>query len=120
MNNAYEVGVTPDDNNDRRLPGSVNPEPMMGTGPYNFAKQTPLDTMDTAGVIGQPTFDSGGMSQEGYLRPHQNANVDTKNSDTTLMATASTENLSKKYKYPQVHQDVPALGRTSVQYNDHS
>jgi len=117
-NNKYEVGITPDDNNNIRLPGSVQPEPTRGSGDYMFAKQTNLDPKQTAGVVGTPTFDGSGMGQAGYMYPSLNSNVDVRNSDTTLMATASTENLSRKYKYPNVSQDVPAKGRG--QYNDHS
>lgn len=124
MKNTYEVGCTPDDNNDRRLPGSVNPEPQRGDSAYGLgkwamAKPTPLDTKKTAGVVGQPTMqDNFGM--EGTLAPSLSANVDTNNSDTTLMAPVgdSGVNLSKKFKYPNVSQDVPEKGRN--QYSDHS
>lgn len=121
-NNKYEVGVTPDDNNNTRLPGTVNPEPTMGGYPSNYAKQTALGAADTGGVVGMPTFDSSGMGQEGYMHPSQNANVDVHNSDTSLMATVgdSEMNLSKKYKYPNVTQDVPPLGRPSTTYSDHT
>lgn len=123
MKNTYEVGVTPDDNNDRRLPGSCNPEPVRGDsaygpGKYNMAKPTPLDVADTI-VVGKVTMDSG-FGMEGSMRPSLNSKVDINNSDTTLMATASNENLSKKYKYPQIHQSVPLAGLPGVQFEDHS
>lgn len=37
--------------------------------------------------------------------------ADTKNSGTDLNGSASSENLSKKFKNPQVKQDVPEAGR---------
>lgn len=122
MNNKYEVGMTPDDNNNRRLPGSVNPQPTMVGYPSNYAKQTSVDVADTGGVVGMPTFDSSGMGQEGYMYPNQNSRVDVHNSDTTLMAPVgdSEMNLSKKYKYPQVSQDIPAKGNPKTQYSDHN
>lgn len=127
MNNKYEVGCTPDDNNNTRLPGSVNPEPVRGDSAYGpgkwvMAKKTPLDVGDTAGVVGMPYMSGDNMGMEGNLRPSLNPNVDMKNSDTTLMAPVgdSETNLSKKYKYPNVHQDVPPLGRPSTQYSDHT
>lgn len=126
MNNTYEVGVTPDDNNDIRLPGTCNPEPQRGDSAYGPGKwktiyPTNLDVADTAGIVGIPTMqDNFGM--EGTLAPSLNANVDVHNSDTTLMAPVgdSETNLSRKYKYPNVHQDIPPKGQPSVQYNDHT
>lgn len=119
MSNQSEVAYTPEDNNNIRLGGSVNPEPTMGATNSDFAKNTSLDAADTGGVVGIPTIDSG-YGMDGSMAPSLNANVDMKNSDTTLMATASTENLSAKYKYPNVSQDVPPKGRPSVSFNDHS
>lgn len=120
-NNKYEVGVTPDDNNNIRLPGSCNPEPMMGAGPYNFAKPHALDTADTGGMVGQPTMQSN-YGMEGTMAPSLNSNVDIHNSSTSLMAPVgdSEINLSRKYKYPNVKQDVPPLGRPSTTYSDHT
>jgi len=117
MNNKYEVGITPDDNNDIRLPGTVNPEPTMGAGEYNFAQPGPLDTKETAGTVGQPIVNIG-FGMEGGMVPPTNSNVDVHNSDTTLNITSSEENLSKKYKYPQVNQDIPEKGRD--QFEDHT
>lgn len=121
MNNKYEVGVTPDDNNSIRLPGTCNPEPTMSAGVYNFAKPTSLDPGDTGGVVGQPVINNG-YGMESSMAPNLNANVDTRNSDTTLMASVgdSETNLSRKYKYPNVKQDVPSLGRPNTTYSDHS
>lgn len=125
MNNKYEVGVTPDDNNNKRLPGTVNPEPIRadsayGPGKWNMAKPTSLDAADTGGVVGMPTFDTSGMNQEGYLRPHQNANVSVSGPTGVVETTASEENRAAKYKYPRVKQDVPPLGRPSTTYSDHT
>lgn len=123
MKNTYEVGSTPDDNNDRRLPGSVQPEPQRGDSSYHhleMAKAGPLDTADTGGVVGQPTYDSSGMGQEGYLKPNQNANVNIKGPNGVVETTYSHENLSKKYKYPQIHQDIPPKGNPKTQYSDHT
>lgn len=122
--NKKEVGCTPDDNNDRRLPGSVQPEAKRGDsaygpGKYNMAKPTSLDAADTGGVVGMPTMDSG-MGQEGHMMPHQNANVSVSGPKGVVETTYNHENLSKKYKYPQVHQDVPPLGNPSTTYSDHS
>ena len=125
-NNKYEVGFTPDDNNDLRLPGTVQPEPVRGDSSYGqgkwaMGKKTELDAGDTAGVVGKAMMlEPDTEALEGSLKISTNSNVDTKNSDTTLMATASEENLSKKYKYPNVHQDVPTKGQPSTQYNDHT
>lgn len=125
-NNKYEVGFTPDDNNNTRLPGSIQPEAQRGDSAYHHPDMIryhgSMDTADTAGVVGQPTFDASGMGQEGYKYPNQNAKVDVHNSDTSLMASVgdSETNLSKKYKYPNVSQDIPAKGSPKTQYNDHT
>ncbi len=110
--NKVEVAYTPETNNNTRLGNSVNPEPTMGAGEYNFAKPTGLDVKGTAGNVGTPSMG------EGYGMPAMNSNVDITNSDTTLNITNSEANLSKKYKYPQVSQDVPEKGRN--QFGDHS
>lgn len=124
-NNTYEVGSTPDDNNNTRLPGSCNPEPKRGDaeyGTYKFGKATPLDAADTAGVVGQPTLSMESTGLEGNMSISTNSNVDMKNSDTTLNPPVgdSNVNLSARYKYPNVRQDVNPLGNTSKQFNDHS
>lgn len=121
-NNKYEVdnGEVEYPSNATRMKGSVQPEATRGPGDYNFIKSHELDVADTAGVVGRPTLDSGNMGQEGSMYPSLNSNVDTKNSDTTLNTTASTENLSKKYKYPSVHQSIDPLDNPKVTFNDHS
>ncbi len=123
MNNKYEVGFTPDDNNNIRLPGSVQPEPMRGDSDYhhlNMAVPGKLDAADTGGVVGKVTVDYSGMGQEGTYKPSLNSNVSVKNEGTSLNTTASNENLSKKYKYPQFHQSVNPLDDPRVTFNDHS
>lgn len=113
MNHNKEVGCIEDDNNATRLPGSLNHEPTMGNS-SDYAKNTPLDTTDTAGVIGQPHI-GGDYAMGGIMKT---ASV---TGPTGVVETyASNENLSAKYKYPHVHQDVPAKGRPETQYNDHS
>ena len=112
MNNTKEVGCIEEPSNEIRLPGSVNPEFVRGAGNFDFAKSTPLDANETAGVIGKPTIGLG------YGMPSMNANVDINGPTGEVDTTYDHANLSKKYKYPQVHQDVPSLGRN--QYNDHS
>ena len=124
-NNKYEVGFTPDDNNDIRLPGSVQPEPQRGDSAYHHLEMakvgSPLATADTAGVVGQPTWD-GGYGMEGHLAPSLNSNVDVHNSDTSLMAPVgdSETNLSRKYKYPNVKQSIDPLDNPKVTFNDHT
>lgn len=112
MKNTYEVGFIPDDGNDSRLPGSVQPAPTMNPS-SDYAQPGPLDVADTGGVIGVPTV--GGD----YVPvPIKTASV---TGPTGLVGTtASNENLSKKFKYPQVHQDVPPKGGPDVAFNDHS
>lgn len=122
MKNTYEVGFTPDDNNDRNLPGSVQHPAERGDSAYhhlNMAVPGPLDAGDTGGVVGMPTVGSG-YGMDGNMSPSLNSNVSVHNEGTTLNTTASEENLSKKYKYPQVHQDIPEKGNPSVQYSDHT
>lgn len=110
MSNTPEVGFTPDDNNSIRLPGSVQPEPTMGNS-SDYIKSTPLDTKNTSGGIGQPSI--GGD----YVPvPMKSASV---TGPTGLVeTTASQENLSAKYKYPRISQDIPEKGRG--QFGDHS
>lgn len=116
-NNKSEVGFTPDDNNNIRMPGSVNPEPTFGATPSNFAKPTNLDPKPTGGVVGVPTIGNG-YGMDGSMSPSLNSNVDMKNSDTSLNTTNSEANLSAKYKYPNVSQDYPEKGGT--QFADHT
>lgn len=124
MKNKYEVGCTPDDNNNTRLPGSLNPEPQRGDsaygqGKWNMVKPTSLDAGDTGGVVGMPTMQNN-FGMEGTLSPGVNSNVSVSGPKGEVETTASSENLSAKYKYPRVHQDVLPLGRPSTTYSDHS
>jgi len=41
--------------------------------------------------------------------------ADMNNSETDLNQTASSENLSAKYKYPRVSQEIPAEGQGQYQ-----
>ena len=110
-NNKREVGVTPDDNNNTRLPGSVQPEAQRGDSSYHhldMIKPTPLDAGDTGGVVGKPTI--GGD----YVPvPMKSASVTGPTGE--VETTYDHANLSAKYKYPNVHQDVPTKGNS-----DHS
>lgn len=111
-NNKYEVGVTSDDNNDTRLPGSVQPAPTMSPS-SNFAQPGMLDAADTGGVIGLPKV--GG---DYVPAPYKTASVTGPTGE--VETTYNHENLSAKYKYPNVHQDVPELGKPSTTYSDHT
>jgi len=117
--NKYEVGFMPDDNNDRRLPGSVQPEPKRGNFAYdpenaNPAKPTPLDAGDTGGVIGVAKIGLG------YGMPSMNAEVDINGPKGEVETNYDHTNLSAKYKYPNVHQDIPSKSQPTTQYNDHT
>ena len=115
MNNNKEVGCLPDDNSTIRLPGTLNGEPTYSPS-SDYAKSTKLDAADTGGVVGMPSIGLG------YGMPSMNSNVSVTNEGTTLMATVgdSETNLSAKYKYPNVSQDIPSKGQLKTQYNDHS
>jgi hypothetical protein len=91
---------------------SVVGEPTRGAGDYDFAKNTSLDANSPVSG-GAPTMDSG-FGQEGSIRPSLSANVDIKNSDTNLNIGASQENLSAKYKYPNVSQDRVSEDKTAT------
>lgn len=119
--NKYEVSDEEVErpSNDTRLGGTCNPEPIRSAGQYEFAKPTSLDAADTGGPVGKPTMGTD-FGMEGAQAPSLNPNVDVHNSDTTLMATASEENLSRKYKYPNVKQDIGPKGRPGVQFEDHT
>ncbi len=71
----------------------------------DYIKKTPLDTKDTGGQVGQPTF------QEGVSEIIKTKSADITNASTDLNQTASNENLSAKFKTPNVTQDVPEKGR---------
>lgn len=107
-------------NNDIRMKGSVQPEPMRGSGDYNFAKPHALDAADTGGVVGVVTMSGSNMGMEGNYAPSLNSNVDVHNSDTSLNTTYSHVNESAKYKYPNVKQDIDPLDNPKVAFNDHS
>jgi hypothetical protein len=89
-------------------------EPKRGDSAYgtnDYAKSTPLDTKTSAGIIGTPHI--GGD----YVPvPMKTASVT--GPIGLVETTASNENLSKKYKYPQVHQDLTPLEKN--QFEDHS
>ncbi len=63
-----------------------------------------LDTKDTGGVVGQPNVGAGFM-------PSMNSNVDINGPKGEVETTYDHADLSKKYKYPQISQDVPEKGR---------
>ena|ERR1035437_85687 len=113
MNNTKEVGdeevCCP--SNSIRMNGSVQPEPTIGATNSDFGKSTPLDAGDTCGAVGKPTI--GG---DYVATPQKNASV----TGPTGVAETTYDhaNLSAKYKYPNVSQDIPDKGRN--QYNDHS
>ncbi len=113
MNNKYEVGDEHVENYDNAdyLNGSVQHPAMMGAINSDFIKSTPLDTKTSAGMVGSPSIGTG------YIpTPPMSASV---TGPTGLVETTyNHENLSKKYKNPQVKQDVPELARN--QYSDHS
>lgn len=67
-------------------------------------EKKPLDTKNTGGVVGQPEY-AGASNLIPTTQP------DMKNSDTNLNQSASGENLSAKFKFPRVKEDVPALGK---------
>lgn len=110
-----EVGYTSEDNNDRRLPGSVQPEAGRGDSSYGtneYAKVPPLDLKDTGGVVGQPSV-GGDYSFSGIKK-----SASTSGPSDRFNYEYNHENLSKKFKYPQVSQDAPAKGRG--QFEDHT
>lgn len=118
MNNT-EVGNSDSiyPSNDIRLAGSVQPEAQRGDSAYhhlNMIQSTPLDAMDTAGVVGIPTI-AEDSTMTGITK---SASVTGPTGE--VETTYDHANLSAKYKYPNVTQDVPSLGKPNVQYNDHS
>jgi hypothetical protein len=70
-----------------------------------------LDAKDTAGVVGKPEY------APEVTNIIATKSADMKNTATDLNQTASTENLSAKWKNPQVKQEVKPV---QVQYEDHS
>ncbi len=69
MKYDYEVGATPDDNNNTRLPGTCNPEAQRGDSAYH------------------------------HLEMAGSANVSVSGPKGLVETTASEQNLSAKYKY---------------------
>ena len=67
-----------------------------------------LDSKPTAGVVGTPTYQDA-------TTLISTKSADMTNSDTDLNITASNENLSAKFKYPRVSEDVPAAGRNQYE-----
>lgn len=93
---------------------SVVGTPRRGDSAYTtneHAVPGPLDTKTTGGVVGQP-----GVGQA-YI-PTLSSNVSVSGPTGEVETTYNHENLSAKYKYPRVSQDVPAKGQN--QFEDHS
>lgn len=112
-----EVGYTPEDNNNERLPGSIEPAPVRGDSAYgtnDYAKDTPLYAADTI-TVGQPTI--GGDYSFTNLAKGAGDVTGTSNEVET---TYNHENLSAKFKYPNVSQDVPKYGSPKTAFNDHN
>lgn len=65
-----------------------------------------LDTKDTAGVVGQPTYQDA-------TTLISTKSADMTNAGTDITGTASDANLSAKWKNGA--QDVPAAGRNQYQ-----
>lgn len=65
-----------------------------------YIQKTDLESKPTAGVAGTPQF----QDSDTFI---PSSSADMKNSDSDLNQTASSENLSAKYKYPRVSEDVP-------------
>lgn len=88
-----------------------------GNDPYgssDFIKTTALDAADAGGVVGIPSI--GGDYAMGGITKSASVAGPTGEVETTY----NHENLSAKYKYPNVNQDIPAHGGPNEQYNDHS
>jgi len=72
-------------------------KPTMGQT-TNYGKQTSLDA--NSPIAG------GSAHYGGDFIPSTNSNVSVSGPTGLVETTASTENLSKKFKYPQVSQDT--------------
>ena len=83
-------------------------EPEEGAGPYDFAKATPLDAKSPI-MGGEPRI------SEGYNQPLDTSTVESqiRGPQGEVETTASTENLSAKYKNPRVSQDTVAEDRVA-------
>lgn len=112
-----EVGWA--DNGPQRLPQSVVGEAQRGDSAYgpganNFAKPGMLDVGDTGGIVGKPSV--GGDYAFGGITKSASVAGPIGEVETTY----NHENLSAKYKYPNVHQDVPTLGKPATTFSDHT
>lgn len=77
----------------------------------DFIKTTDLQSKPTAGIVGTPQFNTDGDSFGKVMT------ADTTNSDAAqINITASEENLAKKYKNPNVKQDVEPAGNSQYEY----
>ena len=82
----------------------------MGQGRLGAELPTPpLDTKSTGGPMGQPRYGDGGL-------PGISQAQDVTNSTTDLNVSASSENLSAKFKNPQKKSIVD--GKGANQYQD--
>lgn len=73
----------------------------------DYIKKPALDTKNTGGNVGQPGYKEGEtklIGKEGFDM-----------AGGSVTTTASDANLSKKFKYPAVSQDIAAV---QVQYED--
>jgi len=64
-----------------------------------------LECKTTGGVVGEPTYKDGASN---YITTKT---ADFNNTGTDINTTASSENLSAKFKNPRVKQDVPEKAR---------
>ncbi len=90
-------------------------ETKRGNDPYgdsDFAKAPVLQTKTTGGVVGQPSV--GG--DYAFVGIQKTASVDGPHGE--VETTYDHANLSKKFKYPQVSQDVPAKGENQFTGNN--
>lgn len=78
----------------------------------DYIKPGALDAKDTGGQVSQPQIGQdyafGGITKS----------ASTTGAHNVVETTASDENRSRKFKYPQTSQDVPEKGRG--QFEDHS
>lgn len=70
----------------------------------DYIEKAPLNTKDTAGMVGQPYHTSGTLTATGTY----------KTNEPYLNTTASEEHREIN-KYPSVHQDIPAKGRNQYE-----
>lgn len=84
-------------------------KPERTSGGMDIIKSRKLDTKDTGGVIGQPTIADDGTT----LIATKSA--PTTNPDTDLNGTYDHANLSAKYKYPRVSEEIPDKGKNQYE-----